>query len=330
MRSSASATLQPMTFRSVDAAVARLGVDVHGDPRRRRRRRPAEHAQLVEGRAHPLAVDAHSRPVVHGLDDAFEPERQRDAHARRNRVGDAAGALSATATVGAGSSLPRRSRSVDGVERGARVGLEAAGLAGRRRRADERRCRRHGVRAEPRRQLRAPRGFLGHRRRLAPHVVDDRVDLAPRLAQPLLQRVVQALAELGLAIAQRLFARSDLRVRSRRAAPARAPPAGARDRARAGRWSILARCSASCASRSVRKPRAASTIDAGRPTRCAISSARLEPGRAVHQAIRRHERLRMERRTPPPRPPASSRRTTSARRSAWSRSPARRGCGSDR
>ena len=90
--------------------------------------------------------------------------------------------------------------------------------------------------------------------------VHHRVDLALRVAQPLLDLLVEPLAERLLAVAQLLLARLELAPASPRPSAARARPAGARARAPASRARPCARCSASCASRAVRCARACSMM----------------------------------------------------------------------
>ena len=306
-RPTASSDLSPITLISVRLPPARgasVDVDAHARRRRRHRGRVRDDAQVVELRAHALAAHVHFGVVRRALTGrsprgpAGQPQPDRRPP---------------------GSRLSRRSSRSERRRRRSRTSpsltlcaISSSALPRlRARRADRRPSTPNSARA-----------------RLEP--VHDAVDLALRVAQPLFDLLVEAPAERFLAVAQLLLARLQPAPASPRPSAARARPDGARDRAPARSRSTWARCSASCASRAVRCARACSMMLAGSPSRVAISSARLLPGRAVMQPVGRRERLGVESETRGRHPFASSTHTSSARRSASSRPPSRRARGSDR
>ena len=263
---SASSTVQPITFRSVDRlVVARLQLHLHVHARRRRAaaaaRRPGEQTQ-VGGPARAGACPARRPRRRRRARTASTPSRPRPATITRSPTdgrpstrGGAPGSRGASPwnRAAASSSAARasaRAAPVSPVEIGGPLKARFG---------------------EP------PLGLGGHVGRLLLQRVDDRVDLAPRVAQPLVEPVLGLAPERLLALAQRVLARlqpssdspSDCRSRATRrrsCSSAGGPGRSSRGARRAAPRALPRFC------------RAWAMTARGRPRRPAISSARLRPG----------------------------------------------------
>ena len=197
-----------------------VDVDPHGA--RRRRAGPADHDEVGDGRLEPLAVDADLRcPSLHGGDDALRGRAGR-GRGRRSRAGWPA-ALRRQQRAGVAGVAPSRTRPATASSAARASARRCAGLAGR---EAARSCDAAAAGDESRRG-----GGVGERAGLGARVLDDAIDLALRVAQALLQRIVGLALGTLLAFLDRVVARPQVVLDRRERRAASAPRRGARGRA---------------------------------------------------------------------------------------------------
>ena len=230
--------------RSVRSATASRGcrstlTRTRGGLRRRRRAGVSTRSSSTRARSRLPRTSTSASPIVQRLDDALETERA-DEHA----IADRRRASRSRRRSGCGRSAGRRPPQplADRVD-AARASARAAPVS-------------------PVGISRAAPALRFGRKRVGPGLqrVDDRVDLAARVAQPLVDPLIEPLAERLLAVAQLLLARRAAwpRVSVERLALARASRCSCSSACMSR--STFARCSASCVSRALRCARACSMI----------------------------------------------------------------------